>query len=64
MEAWNPEEGLRRIEQYQCTAAVTATPFLQMLMAAYNPRQARREQPARVGLRGIADPEGRRRAFP
>jgi acyl-coenzyme A synthetase/AMP-(fatty) acid ligase len=37
MEAWNPEEGLRRIEQYQCTAAVTATPFLQMLMAAYDP---------------------------
>ncbi len=37
MEAWNPEEGLRRIEQYGCTAAVTATPFLQMLMAAYDP---------------------------
>jgi cyclohexanecarboxylate-CoA ligase len=37
MEAWNPEEGLRRIEQYRCTAAVTATPFLQMLMAAYDP---------------------------
>src|SRR5439155_4866635 len=26
-----------RIEQYRCTAAVTATPFLQMLMAAYDP---------------------------
>ena len=37
MEAWNPEEGLRRIGQYRCTAAVTATPFLQMLMAAYDP---------------------------
>src|SRR5260370_32776409 len=37
MEAWNPEEGLRRIEQYRCTAAVTATPFLQLLMAAYDP---------------------------
>ena len=37
MEAWNPEEGLRRIEQHRCTAAVTATPFLQMLMAAYDP---------------------------
>src|SRR5713226_1520247 len=37
MEAWDPEEGLRRIEQYRCTAAVTATPFLQMLMAAYDP---------------------------
>jgi acyl-CoA synthetase (AMP-forming)/AMP-acid ligase II len=37
MEAWDPDEGLRRIEQYGCTAAVTATPFLQMLMAAYDP---------------------------
>jgi acyl-CoA synthetase (AMP-forming)/AMP-acid ligase II len=37
MEAWNPEEGLRQIEQHRCTAAVTATPFLQMLMAAYDP---------------------------
>jgi len=37
MEAWNPEEGLRRIEQHRCTAAVTATTFLQMLMAAYDP---------------------------
>jgi cyclohexanecarboxylate-CoA ligase len=37
MEAWNPEDGLRRIEQHRCTAAVTATPFLQMLMAAYDP---------------------------
>ena len=36
MEAWEPEEGLRRIQQYGCTAAVTATPFLQMLMAAYD----------------------------
>lgn len=37
MEAWDPQEGLNRIEQYGCTAAVTATPFLQMLMAAYDP---------------------------
>ena len=37
MEAWDPEEGLRRIEQHRCTAAVTATPFLRMLMAAYDP---------------------------
>jgi cyclohexanecarboxylate-CoA ligase len=36
MEAWEPEEGLRRIAQYKCTAAVTATPFLQMLMGAYD----------------------------
>lgn len=37
MEVWDPEEALRRIEQHRCTAAVTATPFLQMLMAAYDP---------------------------
>ncbi|HEY3003773.1 MAG TPA: AMP-binding protein, partial [Kribbellaceae bacterium] len=37
MEAWDPQEGLSRIEQYGCTAAVTATPFLQMLVAAYDP---------------------------
>jgi acyl-CoA synthetase (AMP-forming)/AMP-acid ligase II len=37
MEAWDPQEGLNRIEQHGCTAAVTATPFLQMLMAAYDP---------------------------
>jgi acyl-coenzyme A synthetase/AMP-(fatty) acid ligase len=36
MEAWDPEEGLRRIELHGCTAAVTATPFLQMLMGAYD----------------------------
>ncbi len=29
--------GAARIEQDQWTAAVTATPFLQMLMAAYDP---------------------------
>jgi acyl-CoA synthetase (AMP-forming)/AMP-acid ligase II len=37
MEAWDPHEGLIRIEKYGCTAAVTATPFLQMLMAVYDP---------------------------
>ena len=37
MEAWSPDEGLRRIAQHKCTAAVTATPFLQMLMGAYDP---------------------------
>ncbi|MGH3495502.1 MAG: AMP-binding protein, partial [Sciscionella sp.] len=37
MEVWDPEVGLRRIKEYGCTAAVTATPFLQMLMAAYDP---------------------------
>lgn len=37
MEAWDPAEGLRLIEEHGCTAAVTATPFLQMLMGAYDP---------------------------
>jgi acyl-CoA synthetase (AMP-forming)/AMP-acid ligase II len=37
MEAWDPEQGLRQIEQHGCTVAVTATPFLQMLMGAFDP---------------------------
>src|SRR5207244_9680299 len=37
MEAWEPAEGLRRIEQHGCTAAVTATAFLQMMMGVYDP---------------------------
>lgn len=36
MEAWDPVDGLRRIEEYGCTAVVTATPFLQMLLGAYD----------------------------
>jgi cyclohexanecarboxylate-CoA ligase len=36
METFDPADGLRRIEEYGCTAAVTATPFLQMLMGAYD----------------------------
>lgn len=36
MEAFEPAEALRRIEEFGCTAAVTATPFLQMLMRAYD----------------------------
>jgi acyl-CoA synthetase (AMP-forming)/AMP-acid ligase II len=39
MEAFEPNEALARIEQYGCTAAVTATPFLQMLMGAYDPER-------------------------
>jgi cyclohexanecarboxylate-CoA ligase len=35
MEAWEPEEGLRRIQQHGCTVTVTATAFIQMLMATY-----------------------------
>ena len=37
MEAWEPGEAWQRIAKYGCTAAVTATPFLQMLMGAYDP---------------------------
>jgi acyl-coenzyme A synthetase/AMP-(fatty) acid ligase len=37
MEVWDPEEALRRIEQYGCTTATTATAFLQMLMATFDP---------------------------
>lgn len=37
MEAWDPVEALHRIKQHKLTAAVTATPFLQMLMGAHDP---------------------------
>jgi acyl-CoA synthetase (AMP-forming)/AMP-acid ligase II len=37
MEAWQPAEGLQRIAKHGCTTAVTATPFLQMLIDAYDP---------------------------
>ncbi|HEY3713274.1 MAG TPA: AMP-binding protein [Jatrophihabitantaceae bacterium] len=37
MEAWDPEEGLQRIQKYGCTVAVTATAFLQMLLDVYDP---------------------------
>ncbi|NKQ51879.1 AMP-binding protein [Amycolatopsis sp. K13G38] len=36
MEVWEPHEGWQRIAKHGCTVAVTATPFLQMLMAAYD----------------------------
>ncbi|KRF21095.1 fatty-acid--CoA ligase [Nocardioides sp. Soil797] len=39
MEAWDPTEGLRLIKEHGCTTAVTATPFLQMLMGAYDPEK-------------------------
>jgi acyl-CoA synthetase (AMP-forming)/AMP-acid ligase II len=31
---WEPQEGLRRIEQYRCTATATATPFVRMALDA------------------------------
>jgi acyl-coenzyme A synthetase/AMP-(fatty) acid ligase len=37
MEIWEPREGLERIAKFRCTASVTATAFLQMLLSVYNP---------------------------
>jgi cyclohexanecarboxylate-CoA ligase len=37
MEAWEPREGLERIAKFRCTAAVTATTFLQMVLNVYDP---------------------------
>jgi cyclohexanecarboxylate-CoA ligase len=39
MEAWDPEEGLQRIQKHACTVAVTATTFVQMLLEAYDPER-------------------------
>jgi cyclohexanecarboxylate-CoA ligase len=37
LESWDPKVALTRIAEYSCTTAVTATAFLQMLVAAYDP---------------------------
>ncbi|MDV2477100.1 AMP-binding protein [Rhodococcus zopfii] len=37
MEAWEPVEGMRRIQEHRCTIAVSATAFLQMMMAVHDP---------------------------
>lgn len=37
MEKWEPREGLERIAKFGCTAAVTATTFLQALIDVYDP---------------------------
>ncbi|MBN9739294.1 AMP-binding protein [Pseudonocardia sp. Ae707_Ps1] len=34
IDIWEPHEGLRRIEQYRCTATATATPFVRMALDA------------------------------
>ncbi|TCK21121.1 AMP-binding protein [Pseudonocardia endophytica] len=34
LDVWEPGEGLRRIEQYRCTASATATPFVRMALDA------------------------------
>ncbi|WP_040830301.1 AMP-binding protein [Nocardia jiangxiensis] len=37
MEVWDPVRGIAEIEEHGCTAAVTATTFLQMVMDVYDP---------------------------
>lgn len=37
MERWEPREGLARIAEFRCTAAVSATTFLRMLLAVHDP---------------------------
>ncbi len=37
MEQWEPREGLERIRKFGCTACVSATTFLQMLIDVYDP---------------------------
>lgn len=37
MERWEPSEGLERIAKFKCTACVSATTFLQMLLNVYDP---------------------------
>jgi cyclohexanecarboxylate-CoA ligase len=39
MEIWEPREGLERIAKFHCTAAVTATTFLQTMVRVYDPDQ-------------------------
>jgi cyclohexanecarboxylate-CoA ligase len=39
METWEPREGLERIAKFHCTAAVTATAFLQTMLRVYDPDQ-------------------------
>jgi acyl-CoA synthetase (AMP-forming)/AMP-acid ligase II len=39
MEVWEPREGLERIAKFHCTAAVTATTFLQTMVRVYDPDQ-------------------------
>ena len=34
LDVWEPAEGLRRIEEYRCTATATATPFVRMALDA------------------------------
>jgi cyclohexanecarboxylate-CoA ligase/acyl-CoA synthetase len=37
LDVWDPEVGLRRIQEYGCTYTATATPFVQMALQAFDP---------------------------
>lgn len=39
MPDWDPVRGLEEIARYRCTASVTATAFIQMLLDAYDPQR-------------------------
>ncbi|MHA6758281.1 AMP-binding protein [Streptacidiphilus sp. PAMC 29251] len=39
LDVWEPGEGLRRIKEYGCTVTATATPFVRMLLDAFDPEQ-------------------------
>lgn len=39
MEAWDPAEAPDRIARHGCSTTITATPFLQMLLDAYDPKK-------------------------
>ncbi|MCE0761971.1 AMP-binding protein [Pseudonocardia kujensis] len=39
LDVWEPQEGLRRIERYRCTATATATPFVRMALDAQRTAQ-------------------------
>jgi cyclohexanecarboxylate-CoA ligase/acyl-CoA synthetase len=41
LDIWEPDEGLRRIEEYRCTYSATATPFVRMALDAQ--RNAQRD---------------------
>ncbi|MCE3551160.1 AMP-binding protein [Pseudonocardia sp. RS11V-5] len=41
LDVWEPNEGLRRIEDYRCTATATATPFVRMALDSQ--REAQRD---------------------
>jgi cyclohexanecarboxylate-CoA ligase/acyl-CoA synthetase len=39
LDIWDPEVGLRRIQEYRCTSTASATPFLQMALDVYDPER-------------------------